>query len=69
MLFDGFVAVPEEIEAEEWVSVAPFAEGFAAFGGDEAAAGCAGCQVPGCVVESQEAGEGKKGLVQGEGPG
>lgn len=38
VLFDGSVAGPEEIEAQDGVFVAPFVQGFAAFGGDEAAA-------------------------------
>ena len=71
VLLDGSVAGPEEIEAEEEVPVAPFAGGFAALGGEEAAAaGRAGREGLDCVVgDYQEAGEGKKGLVRGEGPG
>ncbi len=39
VLFDGAVAGPEEVEAQDGVFVAPSAGGFAGFGGDEAAAG------------------------------
>lgn len=39
VLFEFPVAGPEEIDSQEWVFVAPFAEGLAAVGGDEAAAG------------------------------
>ena len=45
MLLDGLVERPEEVEAQDWVPVAPFADGLAAFGGDEAAAGGAGGHV------------------------
>ena len=41
MLSHGFVHGEEEVEPEERVFVAPFADGLAAFGGDEAAAGSA----------------------------
>ena len=42
VLFDGPAAGPEEIETQEGISVAPFAQGLAAFGGDEAPAGRVG---------------------------
>ena len=63
MLFHGLVARPEEIESQEWVFVAPFADGFATFGGDEAATGCPGCDVAVYVVREPKANEGKKWLV------
>ena len=43
MLFEGPIAIPEEVNSQKRVSVAPLADRFAAFGGDEAAADCAGC--------------------------
>ena len=45
MLFEGFIESPEEVESQDWVFVAPFADGLAAFGGDEAAARRAYCYV------------------------
>ena len=68
MLFDGSVAGPEEVESEDRVFMAPFPEGLAAVGGDEAAAGCAGREALIGVVACQEAGEGKEDLGEGEGP-
>ena len=50
MLPEGFVHGPEEVEPEERVFVAPFADGLAAFGGDEAAAGSADCYIKICIV-------------------
>lgn len=68
MLSHGFVHGKEEVEPEERVFVAPFADGLAAFGGDEAAAGSADCYIKICVVGNQEADEGEEGLVEGKGP-
>ena len=50
VLPEGFVHGPEEVEPEERVFVAPFANGLAAFGGDEAAAGSADFNIKICVV-------------------
>ena len=64
MLFQGFEGSPEEVESQERVLVAPFADGFATFGGDEAATGCPDCDVAVYVVGNQKASEGKKCLVE-----
>ena len=69
MLCDGFIAVPEKVDPQERIFVAPFADGLAAFGGDEAAAGCANCEVVVCGVGNVEAGDGKENLVEGKRPG
>ena len=64
MLFQGLVASPEEVESEERVFVAPFADGFATFGGDEAATGYPDCDVAVYVVGKQKTNEGTKYLVE-----
>ena len=64
MLFQGFEGSPEEVESQERVLVAPFADGFATFGGDEAATGCPDCDAAVYVVGNQKANEGKKCLVE-----
>ena len=68
MLLNGVIHIPEEIDSENWVFVAPFADGFAAFGRDEAAAGCANGEVAVCVVGKENAGYGEEGLGEGKGP-
>ena len=56
MRFQCFVAVVEEVEAEEEGARAPFVGGFAVVEGGEAALGGAGCRVPidvvGCIETS-----------------
>ena len=50
MLSDSFIASPEKVESQKRIFVAPFGDGLAAFGGDEAAAGCADCEMLVCIV-------------------
>lgn len=64
MLFHGLVAGPEEIESQEWVFVAPFADRFATFGGNEAATGCPNCDVVVYEVRKPKAKEGNQCLVE-----
>ena len=68
VLLDGSDSVPEKVDSQDRVFVAPSADGSAAFGGDEVAARCSDCQIVVCVVDTPEADEGKEGLVEGEWP-
>lgn len=67
MLFDVPVARHEEVDTQDWILVAPFGNGLAAFGGDEASAGCADCNVTEYVIGNQEANRASEGVIEGQG--
>ena len=69
MFFNRSASSPNEVESQDRVFVAPFAGFLTAFGGDKAAAGYASCHILVYIVDKKDAGEGKQGLVEGEGPG
>lgn len=68
MLFDGPVASHEEVDTQDWILVAPFGDGLAAFGGDKTSAGCADCDVMVYGIGNQETNRASEGLIEGQGP-